>query len=112
MHNFASNIVYSFLISMGVMLGASTFAGIGAVLNNHPPMKTMLDLAGSIKIWAVAVALGGTFTSFQVFDQGLLKGEIRSVVKQVIYILIALVGANMGYGFLKLIQRCGELWAE
>lgn len=109
MHNFTSNVIYSFLISFGVMLGASTLAGLGAVINNHPPMKTMLDIAGSIKIWAVAVALGGTFTSFEIFDQGILKGEIRAVIKQIIYILIALVGANMGYGFLKLIQRSTEL---
>ena len=70
MSNFISNIIYSFLIAFGVIIGASAFAGIGAIINNHPPLKTMLDLASSIKIWAVATALGGTFSSFQIIEEG------------------------------------------
>lgn len=58
---FISNIIYSFLIAFGVIFGASSFAGFGALINNHPPLKTMIDLANSIKIWAVATALGGPF---------------------------------------------------
>jgi len=109
---FLGNLLYNFLIAFGVILGASVFAGIGALINNHPPLKTMLDVGKSIKIWAVAVALGGTFSSFQIIEQGLLKGELRAVIKQVGYILMALIGANTGYSFLKLIQRCSKLWME
>jgi hypothetical protein len=112
MTNFISNIFYSFFISFGVMLGACTFAGIGAIVNNHPPLKTMLDLAGSIKIWAVATALGGTFSSFQVIEEGLFKGEVRLMIKQIAYILAALIGANIGFYTLKLLERCGELWTK
>ncbi len=43
MCNFISNMLYSFLIEFGVMVGACSFAGIGAIINNHPPLKTMLD---------------------------------------------------------------------
>lgn len=102
------NVIYSFLVAFGVIIGASIFAGIGAVINNHPPLKTMLDNAGSIKIWAVAIALGGTFSSFQIIEQGLMKGEIKSIIKQVLYIFAALMGSNSGYNFIKLIQKCGE----
>lgn len=109
---FLCNIVYSFLISLGVILGASLFAGIGAVINNHPPYKTMLDLAGSIKVWAVAVALGGTFSSFEVIDKGILKGELRSIVKQIAFILTAMLGSNLGFTIIKLLKRCGELWEK
>lgn len=109
---FLCNIIYSFLVSLGVILGASLFAGIGALVNNHPPLKTMLDLAGSIKIWAVAVALGGTFSSFEVIDKGILKGEVRSIVKQIVYILTAILGANTGFSLIKLLKRCGELWGN
>lgn len=112
MSNFISNILYSFFISLGVMLGACTFAGVGAIVNNHPPLKTMMDLASSVKIWAVATALGGTFFSFQVIDEGLFKGEIRLMVKQLAYVLAALIGANIGYYILKLLERCGELWTK
>lgn len=112
MSNFTGNLIYNFLIAFGVVVGASLCAGLGALLNNHPPIKTMLNISSSIKIWAVAVALGGTVASFEALDKWLLKGEIRLVVKQVLYIIMALLGANVGYGFIKIIQRCGELWME
>lgn len=112
MSNFFGNVIYSFLIAFGVIIGASVFAGIGAIINDNPPVKTMLDLAGSIKIWAVAVALGGTFSSLEIIEKGVFNGEIRSIVKQAIYILIALMGANAGYGTIKLIQECGRAWMK
>ncbi|RKD33161.1 YtrH family sporulation protein [Thermohalobacter berrensis] len=112
MTDFISNLLYDFLIAFGVTFGASIFAGLGAIINDHPPLKTMLNVASSIKIWAVAVALGGTFTSFQVIEKGLLKGEFRSVIKQIIYILIALTGANLAYSLIKMIQRSSKLWLE
>lgn len=111
-YNFMSNITYSLLISFGVILGASAFAGLGALINNQPPLKTMVDLAQSIKIWAVATALGGTFSSFELFEEGIFKGEIGSLVKQIIYICVALIGANLGLRVIKLFQKCGELWIK
>ncbi|WHH61185.1 YtrH family sporulation protein [Petroclostridium sp. X23] len=109
---FITNLVYNLLIAFGVVVGAGVFAGIGALVNNHPPLKTMLDVARSIKIWAVAVALGGTFSSFEAIEQGLLKGEIKSVIRQTAYIVIALIGANAGFSFIKLIQKCGDMWPK
>ncbi len=110
MYDFLSNLVYTFLIAFGVIAGASLFAGIGALINNHPPLKTMFDVADSMKIWAVVVALGGTFSSFQIIEKGLLKGDLRSLVKQIAYIIIALVGAHLGYSFVRLIDKCGRMW--
>ena len=107
-----SSMVHKFLIAFGVVIGASIFAGIGAIITNHPPLKAMLDIAGSIKIWAMAVALGGSFSSFAVIEKGLFEGEFKSIIKQAIYVLTALLGANTGYGFIRLIQRCGEIWSS
>jgi len=97
-----NNIVNHFLISFGVVVGASVFGGVGAVITNDPPLKAMLDIASSIKIWAVAVTLGGTFSSFAVIEKGLFEGEFKSIVKQAIYVLAALLGANTGYNAIKL----------
>lgn len=108
--NFFTSIIHNFFISFGVVLGASFFAGLGAIITDHPPLRTMLNIASSIKIWAMAAALGGTFSAFAVIDKGLFEGEIKSIIKQVIYIFIALLGANAGYSFIKLIQRCSEIW--
>lgn len=112
MSNFVSNIIYSFLISFGVIIGASSFAGIGALITNNPPLRTMLNLAESIKIWAVATSLGGTFSSFQLIEEGIFRGEVGALIKQIVYILFALIGANLGYKFIKLVQKCGEIWIK
>jgi hypothetical protein len=112
MTGFFNNLIYSFIISFGALVGASIFSGVGAVINDHPPLKTMLDIAGSVKVWAIAIALGGTFTSFEVIDRGLLHGEIRSLLKQAAYVLMAVIGANAGMNFIRLLYRCGELWKE
>lgn len=102
--------IRNFLIAFGVVIGASVFAGIAAIITNRPPLKSMLDLAGSIKIWAMAVALGDTFSSFAVIEKGLFEGEFKSIVKQAIYVLTAILGASAGYSVMKLIHRCGEIW--
>lgn len=110
--NFFYNLVYTFLIAFGVILGGTLFAGIGALIQNQPPLKTMLNIAASLKIWAIAASLGGTFSSFEVIEQGLLKGDIRSVLKQGVYILSALIGSNVGYSLIKLLEKCESLWGK
>lgn len=106
------SIIRNFFIAFGVVIGASVFAGIAAIITNRPPLKAMLDLAGSIKIWAMAVALGDTFSSFAAIEKGLFEGELKSIMKQAISVLTALLGANAGYSIMKLIQRCGETWSN
>lgn len=112
MSYFYFSIIQNFLIAFGVVIGASLFSGLGAVISNHPPYKVMTDVAGSIKIWAIAASLGGTFTSFAMIDKGLFEGEIKTLVKQVFYILISLTGANIGYEFIRLLQKCGTIWGK
>ena len=110
--NIYINAVHIFLIAFGVVLGSSIFNGLGAIITGSPPLKAMLDLAKSTKIWAVAVALGGTLSSLNVIDKGLFYGEVKALIKQAIYILVALMGANTGYLFIRLIQRWGEIWGR
>lgn len=111
-HNFYTSLVNNFFVSFGVVVGGSIFIGIAGILTNNPPLRNMINLASSIKIWAMAIALGGSFSSFEIIDKGLFSGEIKSIVKQVIYIMVALLGSNAGYGFIKLIQRCSDIWAD
>ncbi|NLU53691.1 MAG: sporulation protein [Clostridiaceae bacterium] len=107
---FIANLINNFFIAFGVVLGASIFAGMGAVLTDHPPLKTMLDLAGRIKIWAMAVALGDTFSSFAAIEKGIFQGEFKSIIKQALFVLTAIFGANTGYYFIKFIYRCSKIW--
>lgn len=112
MHNFYVSLVNIFLISFGIVIGASVFSGIGAIFTNTPPYKSMIEVASSVKIWAMAAALGGTFSSFSVIDKGLFEGQFKSLIKQIIYIVIALLGANIGISVIRLIARCDLLWRK
>lgn len=109
---FVSNLIINFFIAMGVIVGASLFAGLAALVSNNPPIKTIINVADSLKIWAVAVALGGTFQSIEAIEQGIFRGEIRSIARELLYVLSALAGANTGFGFVMLLKRCGQLWSD
>lgn len=102
--------IYTFVIAFGVMIGGSLFAGIGALINNQPPLKTMMDISRSLKIWAIAASLGGTFTTFEIIEKGLVQGDVKSILKQTVYILSALIGTNIGYSLIKLLEKCEFLW--
>ncbi|OEG00072.1 sporulation protein [Vulcanibacillus modesticaldus] len=90
---FIKNVIMYYFIAFGVLLGGSLFGGLGAFLTNQPPIFTMLDYADRLKIWALVVALGGTFDAIKVFEISIIDGNISSLIKQIIYILMALVGA-------------------
>ena len=72
----------------------------------------MMDIAGSVKIWAIAIALGGTFSSFEIIEKGIFRGEVKTIVKQALCVLMAVIGANAGVNFIRLLQRCGEFWRK
>ncbi len=105
---FSHKSIFIFFTAMGIILGASLLGSFAAVLLKEPPMSTMLKLAREIKIWAIVAAIGGTFSTFEILEKGLFRGEIRSIVKQAVYVVVAVIGANAGYGFIRLIQKCGE----
>jgi len=109
---FIAGVIRNFLVAFGVVIGASVFAGLSAILSNRPPLEAMMDIAGSIKIWAMAIALGDTFSSFKVIEKGLFQGEFLSIIKQGVHVVTALLGANAAYGYIRLIQRLGALWGE
>lgn len=104
MTTFFSNIILNFFIALGVVLGGSVFGALAATLTDQPPLKTMITIADNIKIWAVAVALGGTFSSFRVLEQGLFRGEVKTLVRQLLYVFFAMGGAQLGYIILCLIR--------
>lgn len=109
---FFINVIQMFFVAFGVVLGGSLFAATGAIITDSSPIRAMMSMASSIKIWAMAIAIGGTFSPFSAIDKGLFEREFKSFIKQMIYIFIALLGANAGYSFMRLIQRCSKIWGK
>lgn len=88
-----------FFTAVGVVVGASLISSAAAVLVRQPPATVMIKLAGEIKIWAVVAAIGGTFTAIEVLESGIFEGEVKTVIKQFLYVLSGFLGAQIGYFF-------------
>ncbi len=95
MENIIKLVMYYF-VAFGIVFGGSIFGGIGAFLVRQPPMSTMYNLSDQLKVWATIVAIGGTFDSIIVFESGIFRGNFHSLLKQILFIAIALVGAYTG----------------
>ncbi|MDA8337218.1 MAG: YtrH family sporulation protein [Peptococcaceae bacterium] len=97
MDGFVNKIVLIYFTALGILLGASLVGSLAAVFVRQPPMVTMLKLARDTKIWAIAAAIGGTFSTFEIFGTGLFQGDVRAVLKQMLYIVSALAGTETAY---------------
>lgn len=95
-NTFQSTLFLNFFIAFGVVLGGSIFGGLGSIFGGIPPIRTMLNTAESLKLWAMFAALGGTFTAIKELELGFLEGQLHSVVKQLIFILSSFMGAHIG----------------
>jgi hypothetical protein len=97
MDKFLQTLVLTFFVALGVNLGGSFLGALGAVLTRRPPLHTMLDLAGELKIWALVAALGGTFGVIKIFEAGVFDKQFFDLVKQLLLICSAFLGAHLGY---------------
>lgn len=97
MEGFLPKLLLSFFTALGVVLGAAVIGSLAAILVGHPPLRTMTRLALEIKVWAIAAAMGGTFSAIEIISQGLLEGHLRVLTKQLLYIIMAFIGAQVGY---------------
>lgn len=91
-----TNIIY-FFVAFGIIIGGCVIGSIGMMLTGKPPFQSMSDLSRTLKIWAIVAAIGGTFDTINKFgDSVFISGSLLEVLKQIIYIVAALVGANAG----------------
>lgn len=90
------NYFIAFCVALGVMLGGCLLGGLGAFLLGQPPMEQIKILAGKLKIWALVAAIGGTFDTITAIERGFLGGSPADVLKQLLFILSAFLGAHLG----------------
>lgn len=97
MERFLPTIILTFCVALGVTLGGSFMGALAAFFTGRPPLKTMLDLAGELKIWAVVAALGGTFGVIRVFEAGVFGKQFIDLARQMVVVCCAFLGAHLGY---------------
>ncbi|UOE93429.1 MULTISPECIES: YtrH family sporulation protein [Bacillaceae] len=91
-----ATLIIDFFVAFGVIIGGAIIGGMAAFLTGDPPLKTIHDLAGSLKIWALVAAIGGTFDAFTSLERGLFQGTHDDIIKTLLMILAALSGAHSG----------------
>ncbi|WP_323958405.1 YtrH family sporulation protein [Brevibacillus composti] len=88
-------VIFTFFVAYGIVVGGSLSGGLGAFLNEKPPLWSIAQLADQLKIWGLVGALGGTFDSFLQIEK-ILAGNFSPVFKQLVMIVVAFLGAHMG----------------
>lgn len=89
-------VLTALFLSMGVVIGGSLLGGLSAVATGRPPIATIQELARTIKLWAIVVAIGGSFPTIQAIETGLLAGQPGVLMRQVAIILAGMAGAQAG----------------
>lgn len=102
MGDFLMEVVLSFSMSLGMLLGGALLGALGALLAGGYPATTMLDLAERLKIWAAVASLGGTFTTIRILGSVLSGGQFPVTFKQLSLIISAFGGAHLGYLLIQL----------
>lgn|SRR5690554_6046980 len=90
-------ILLAFTSSLGVILGGTVLGTIAAFFTKAPPGAQMRELARVLRMWAVVVAIGGTFPTLRVIESGIFSGQVMALMRQVAIIIAALLGASLGF---------------
>lgn len=97
MFDFWVQLVLSFSISLGMILGGSLLGSLGSLLVGGYPATTMLDLAERLKLWAIFASIGGTFSTIKVLENVLSQRHVGGLMQQLGLIIAAFSGAHLGY---------------
>ncbi|MGI6148460.1 MAG: hypothetical protein GX195_10815 [Firmicutes bacterium] len=90
-------ILLAFASSLGVILGGAILGSTAAFFTRMPPGLQMREMARVLRMWAVVVAIGGTFPTLRVIESGLFSGQVFALLRQLAVIIAALLGASSGY---------------
>jgi hypothetical protein len=107
MEDIYSKAAFCFLIAFGVVLGGALLAGLGSVFLWTPPKDKMVQVADTLKIWALVAAVGGTIDPIRVIESNMLDGYLSPAIIQIGYILFAFLGAHMGTELVQWMCRTG-----
>ncbi len=88
-------------LAFGVTLGGGLMGALGQWIGGHPGQADASQIAFRIRIWAVAVAIGGTLTALENFEKSVSTKAMLDLVKGSLTLLAAYAGAALGYWLLR-----------
>lgn len=103
METFWQRLILVVAVALGVVVGASIAGMLAALAVGRPPLLVMATVAREIKVWAIAAAIGGTFSTLEILESGIFQGQIFGLVRQLVVILASFVGAQVGSWLVKML---------
>jgi len=82
--------IQCYFIAFGVILGGSIIGSFSSFTVGEAPLAAILRIARSLRIWAIAAAIGGTFDALK----GILDGTTIDWFKQILLIVSAMGGVK------------------
>ena len=89
-------VMLALCVAFGVVVGGSLLGGLAALVTGRSPIATIQELARAIKLWAVVVAVGGTFPTLQAIESGLLARQPAVLGRQMLVMAAGMAGAQAG----------------
>lgn len=89
-----------FFLALGVTLGGGILGAMGNWMAGKGPQDPS-QAAFRIRIWAVAVAIGGTLTALENLERGMYYRALPQILRDGVTIVLAYLGAQWGYLLLK-----------
>jgi len=93
----AARLLGSLFIALGVTIGGSLAGAAASVLTGGHPMDRLRFLADEMRLWGVLIAMSGSFEPLRGLGAGLFAGQLRVMGRQILMLLVAMVGAHAGY---------------
>lgn len=89
-----------YFLALGVTLGGGLLGGLGQWMVGKMESDPA-QIAFRIRIWAVAVAIGGTLTAFEHIERGLAEWSLPKIVRDAVMIVSAYWGAQSAFWWIK-----------
>ncbi len=87
-------------LALGVTLGGGVIGALGTWMAGQGPGDPVAT-AYRIRIWAVAIAIGGALTAFENLERGLTSRALPVLFRDSLGILAAYLGAQWGYWMIR-----------
>lgn len=102
----AGKLLSNFLVALGVTVGGTLSGAAASLLLGGHPIDRLRFLSDEMRLWGILVAMSGSFEPLRGLELGLFAGQGRVLLRQVLFLLAAMVGAHIG--FLLLQQVAGR----
>lgn len=85
-----------YFTSLGVVIGGTIFGSLSSLFIFESPIKIINSILNDIRLWAILVGLGGSFTTIRGLEIG-LSGEFTQLAKQGLILSGAFLGSYYGF---------------